>query len=66
MHTIHIPAVDNDDDSTKCEFSTFVEAGPFQPLVKELDSTKVIMMNEKVLGDFCLLIPAFRFQSCDI
>lgn len=49
MHTIHIPAVDNDDDSTKCEFSTFIEAGHFQTLVKELDRTKVIMMNEKVV-----------------
>lgn len=47
IHTIHIPAVDNDDDKLKCELSTFIEAGVFQSIVKTLKSARIIAMKEK-------------------
>lgn len=47
IHTIHIPAVDNDDDKLKCELSTFVEAGVFVSIVKNLTRARIITMKEK-------------------
>lgn len=48
-HTIHIPAVDDDDDAIECDLSMFVEAGAFQKIVKNLTITNIIVVNEKVL-----------------
>lgn len=46
-HTIHIPAVDDDDDVIECAFSRFLEAGAFNTLVKNLTNTNIIMMSKK-------------------
>lgn len=46
-HTLHIPAVDNDGDKTKCQLSSYVEAGAFQFLVNNLTAAKIVEMNEK-------------------
>lgn len=48
-HTIHIPAVDDDDDVIECQLSMFIEAGAFITLVKNLTNTNIIMMSKKVL-----------------
>lgn len=58
-HSIHIPAVDNDDDLTKCGFSEYIEAGAFIQLVQNLTKTHIIRMNEKVL---CIL--KYNFAQC--
>lgn len=52
IHTLHIPAVDNDDDKTKCEFSTYIEAGLFQEIVKNLTTAKIIAIEEKEVRNF--------------
>lgn len=47
IHTLHIPVVDNDDDKPMCEFSSYVEAGIFQEIVKNLTTASIIAMKEK-------------------
>lgn len=47
IHTLHIPAVDNDDDKLKCELSSFVEAGFFQGIIKNLTTARIVAMKEK-------------------
>lgn len=54
-HTIHIPAVDDDDDAIECHLSMYIEAGAFKTLVKNLTNTNIIMMSEKVLLFFAFL-----------
>lgn len=46
IHTLHIPAVDDDDDKSNCEFSTWVEAGFFEGIVRNLTSASIIAMKD--------------------
>lgn len=61
MHSLHIPAVDNDDDKTKCEFSSYIEAGLFQEIVKNLTTAKIIAMKEKEVRNFNVFLVLCEF-----
>lgn len=47
IHTLHVPAVDNDDDKLNCQFSSYIEAGFFQRIVRNLTTASIIAMKEK-------------------
>lgn len=54
-HTLHIPVVDNDDDKTKCDFSSYIEAGDFIFLVENLTSANIVEMNDKEVRNTLLI-----------
>lgn len=54
-YTLYIPVVDNDDDKTKCEFSSYIEAGGFSFLVDNLTSANIIETNDKEVRNTLLI-----------
>lgn len=61
-HTLHIPAVDNDGDKTKCEFSSYIEAGDFQFLVKNLTAANIVEMNDKEVCNKLLIWNIYDYK----
>uniref|UniRef100_A0A8W8IGD9 Uncharacterized protein n=1 Tax=Magallana gigas TaxID=29159 RepID=A0A8W8IGD9_MAGGI len=65
IHTLHIPAVDDDDDKSNCEFSTWVEAGFFEGIVRNLTSASIIAMKDIEDCVFTINLNNSRFSVGD-